>query len=190
MFNLRIFCFAICYFFIQVTFSQNNKLIISDSIVSVNTFDFDPKAPAKAAFYSAIVPGLGQAYNKKYWKIPLVYAALGTATYAYVYNNDLYTTYRDAYKLSVNGKPHDYDENSGQFLSDESLKRAQTVYKENRDLSLLIAIGLYALQIVEASVNAHLMQMDQRNNLSFNPNITIDPHTNKVVSGISISFAY
>lgn len=190
MSNFKIFCFVICCFIFQVTFSQKESIIVSDSIVSVNDFDFDPNGPSKAAFYSAILPGMGQAYNKKYWKIPIVYAALGTGVYAYKWNNDQYNRYRDAYKLSVNGKPHEFDNDSGKYLSDEGLKRAQTRYKEDRDLSLLVTVGLYALQIIEASVNAHLMQMNNSNKLSFNPNFVIDPITSKAVGGLTISFTY
>ena len=187
---INFFCILVCCFVYQFTFSQSNTIIKSDSIVSVNEFDFDPNGPSRAAFYSAILPGLGQAYNKKYWKIPIVYAALGTGLYAYKWNNDNYNRYRDAYKLSVNGKPHEFDENSGQYLSDEGLKRAQTQYKEDRDLSLLVTIGLYALQVVEASVNAHLMQMNKSDKLSFNPKFVVDPITHNVGGGLAISFTY
>jgi hypothetical protein len=188
--HFKIFCIVTCCFVYQYTFSQGNTIIMSDSLVSISEFNFDPNGPSRAAFYSAILPGLGQAYNKKYWKIPIIYAALGTGIYVYKWNNDNYNRYRDAYKLSVSGKPHEFDENSDQFLSDEGLKRAQRQYKEDRDLSLLVTIGLYALQIVEASVNAHLMQMNNNNKLSFNPKFIIDPVTYKATGGLSISFTY
>jgi hypothetical protein len=60
-------------------------------------------APSKAAFYSAVLPGLGQIYNKKYWKVPLVYGALGTTIYFYISNNNKYHAYRDAYKRRLEG---------------------------------------------------------------------------------------
>ena len=63
--------------------------VVKDSI--------NPLAPAKAAFYSAILPGLGQAYNKRYWKIPIVYAALGAGVYFIIDNNKKYNDYRDIY---------------------------------------------------------------------------------------------
>jgi hypothetical protein len=65
--------------------------------------EIDPLTPAKAAFYSAILPGLGQAYNKKYWKIPLVYGAIGTSLYFYIDNNKKYHDYRDEYKRRLEG---------------------------------------------------------------------------------------
>jgi len=68
----------------------------------------NPLSPAKAAFYSAVLPGLGQVYNKKYWKIPIVYAALGTSTYFYFRNNSFYNVYRNAFKLRLAGKPDEF----------------------------------------------------------------------------------
>ena len=58
----------------------------------------NPLAPSKAAFYSAVFPGLGQIYNRRYWKLPIVYGAIGTGVYAYIYNDDLYNRFRDAFK--------------------------------------------------------------------------------------------
>ena len=204
MFKFRIICIIACCFLIQVTYSQDKKTIVQDTIVKVgdekiiisknivvvDDESINPLAPATAAFYSAVLPGLGQAYNKKYWKIPIVYAALGTSTYAYIYNNEQYNRYRDAFKLEESGKPHEFDSDSDNPISQEGLMRAQTRYKEDRDLSLIITFGVYVLQIVEASVNAHLLQMNTFDNISFNPNLIIDPITNKVVGGFSISYKF
>ncbi|MBV1887808.1 MAG: hypothetical protein KUG51_00805 [Urechidicola sp.] len=176
----------------STAFSQQkiDDLIISDSIPIVDQ-DIDPLAPSRAAFYSDILPGLGQAYNKKYWKIPIIYAALGVSTYAYIYNNDNYNRARDAFKLSQAGKPHEFDgSNGGVALSDETLERVQKSYKEDRDLSLLITVGIYALQIVEASVNAHLMQLNTIDDIAFRPTLYIDPFTNKSVAGVSVTFDF
>ena len=82
----------------QLLYSQdktNQLQIVTDTILRK---PINPLAPARAAFYSAIVPGLGQAYNKKYWKIPLVYGAIGTGYYFYNSNNKEYHRYRNAYK--------------------------------------------------------------------------------------------
>ena len=172
------------------SFSQKSDLSISDTITTIED-DFNPLAPSTAAFYSAVIPGLGQAYNKKYWKIPIVYGALGTSTYFYINNKKEYNRTRTAFKLLKAGKPHEFDGlNGNNLLSEEALVRAQKVYKENRDLSLFITIGLYALQVIEASVDAHLMQLNTDDNLSFNPNLTIDPITNEVIAGVSISYSF
>ncbi len=76
-------------------------LLSTNSFSQEETFSFDeldPLSPSKAAFYSAVLPGAGQAYNKKYWKIPLVYAAIGTSIYSYNFNKKKYWSYRNAYK--------------------------------------------------------------------------------------------
>lgn len=190
--NYKVLYILICCVIFNITFSfaQKNDLYISDTIQIVDE-GINPLAPSTAAFYSAIIPGLGQAYNKKYWKIPIVYAAIGTSTGFYIYNNKKYNKYRDAFKLMKANKPHEFDGLDGNsLLSEESLERAQKRFKEDRDLSLFITIGLYVLNIVEASVDAHLMQLNTDDNLSFNPNITINPITNNIVAGVSVSYSF
>ena len=89
------------------------------------------------------------------------------------------------------GKPHEFDGLNGNvLLTDDALERAQTRFKEDRDLSLFITIGMYALQIVEASVDAHLKQLNTDDNLAFKPQILIDPITNQVTAGISLSYSF
>ena len=172
------------------SFSQENDLIISDTIPTIDDV-INPLAPSTAAFYSAILPGLGQAYNKKYWKMPIVYGVLGTSTGFYIYNNKQYNRYRDAFKSMRSGKSHEFDGLNGNvLLTDDALERAQTRFKEDRDLSLFITIGMYALQIVEASVDAHLKQLNTDDNLAFKPQILIDPITNQVTAGISLSYSF
>ena len=96
--------------------------------------EIDPLTPAKAAFYSAILPGLGQAYNKKYWKIPLVYGAIGTSMYFYLDNNKKYHEARDEYKRRLEGYPRN---EKFERLDDSRLIDAQKFYQRNRDLSSL-----------------------------------------------------
>lgn len=186
------------YLFLIVTtltvfqsFSQEEITIKAKDTIVSKSYEFNPLSPAKAAFYSAVLPGMGQAYNKKYWKIPIVYAALGTGVYFYVWNNDNYTKYQEAYKFRINGKPDDYDGlNGNPFLSEETLISAQESYKSDRDLSLLITIGLYALQIIEASVNAHLLQHNVDDNLSFKPKLIKNKVTNKSIFVGSINYNF
>lgn len=172
-------------------FSQVEEIIKSkDSIIVLNQ-EINPLAPSTAAFYSAILPGLGQAYNKKYWKIPVVYAALGTSTFFYIDNNKKYNQFRDAFQLLESGKPHEFDGIDGNtFLSRDALIRAQTRFKEDRDLSLLITAVIYVLQIVEASVNAHLSSISTNDDLTFNPQIIIDPITNKTFGGMVLTYNF
>lgn len=145
---------------------------------------YDPLGPAKAAFYSAIIPGLGQIYNRKYWKLPLVYAAIGTTTYFYIDNNNQYNTYRNAFKQRLTGQE---DEFLG-VLTDQNLIDAQKLFRKNRDLSLLLVIGAYILNIVDANVDAHLQQFNISDKLSLKPNTDRNFMTGGMTYGLSLNF--
>ena len=174
----------------STAFSQEKKANLK-IIDTIQPYTFNPLSPAKAAFYSAILPGLGQAYNKKYWKIPIVYGALGTSIYVYDFNNKNYNRARTAFKLRLNGKPDEFDGQEGRIsLSDEALVRAQKSYKKDKDLSVLVSVALYVIQILEASTNAHLLQHNVDDNLTFTPQLIQNSVTNKSVVGASLNFNF
>ena len=157
---------------------------------SVKRREINPLAPSKAAFYSAILPGLGQIYNKRYWKAPIVWGALGIGIYYYTLRSTEYNDFRDAFKRRRAGFFDDqfYDiDNSGIVpgnpdISDAALQDAQERAQRDRDLALAITIGMYVLNIVDANVDAHLKQfnvdddlaLDIKPFLDYNP-ITTDP---------------
>ena len=172
-----VFFFA---FFSATLFGQEDSVNVEDKIFTKDIkFEkggiYNPLAPAKAAFYSAVFPGLGQIYNKKYWKAPIVWGAMGTSIYYYLNNNKEYKRYRTAYKLRRNNLIDECTNDGTELYSLETLERAQNQLRENRDLSLLTSIILYVLQIVEASVNSHLLQFNTDDNLSFKPTFINDP---------------
>ena len=174
IYTILIFIFCLNFCFGQEIKEGDIKITTKDTIFTEG--EIDPLSPARAAFYSTVLPGLGQAYNKKYWKIPIVWAAIGTGVYFYRKNDELLDTYQEAYKLRLSGRPDDFNgtgENPN--LSTESLVRAQEIYKKNKDLSLFLTIGLYALNIIEANVDAHLDDKAFSTNLSFRPSFYIDP---------------
>ncbi|WP_394348794.1 MULTISPECIES: DUF5683 domain-containing protein [Bizionia] len=144
----------------------------------------DPLAPSRAAFYSAILPGLGQAYNKKYWKIPIVYAAIGTGIYFYIDNNTEYKKVRNAYKRRLAGFSD--DEFQGR-ITDDGLREAQKTLRRNKELSLLVTVGLYALNIIDANVDAHLLQYNIDDNLSLKPHYEIDQFDNTGRLGLTFN---
>ena len=162
--------------------------------------EINPLAPAKAAFLSAVLPGLGQAYNKKYWKIPLVYAAIGGSAYVFKLNDNLYNRYRDAFKSRRAGLMNDefYDVNESGIvpgspdLSDEALQDGQERYQKDRDLYLVVTIGLYALNIIDANVNAHLKQFNVNDqlNVSYRPFLELEPITNTTYVGMGMTITY
>ena len=147
----------------------------------------DPLAPSRAAFYSAVLPGLGQAYNKKYWKIPIVYAAIGTGVYFYVRNTDQLNRYRDAYKRRLAG--YEDDEFFGQ-ISNDGLVRAQQQFRRNQELSLLVTLGLYALNIIDANVDAHLLQYNVDENLAIKPHVKYNELEDATDLGLTVKFKF
>ena len=168
-------------------YAQDKTEVFKDLVVkdSLKKTDINPLTPAKAAFYSALLPGLGQAYNKKYWKIPIVYAAIGTGVYSYMWNNKKYHLYRDAYKQRLAGKEDDF-----QYLDDSRLIQGQKFYQKNRDLSAIITVALYILNIVEANVDAHLIKFNVNDNLSFRPDIQQNDLDLKQNLGIAFSYKF
>lgn len=151
---------------------------------TVKTNDIDPLTPAKAAFYSAVLPGLGQAYNKKYWKIPLVYGAIGTSLYFYLDSNTKYHQYRDAYKRRLEG----YSDDKYSYLDDSRLIAGQKFYQRNRDLSALFVVAFYALNIIDANVDAALLQFNVDENLSVRP--VIYPNDVTLKTNVGLTFNY
>jgi len=144
--------------------------------------------PSKATFYSAVLPGLGQAYNKKYWKIPIVYGALGAGIYFYKKNDTDYNRYRSAYKRRLAGFTDDefFGNGSNPAISNDGLIRAQNTLKSNKELSILVTVGLYILNIIDANVDAHLLQYNLDENLSIKPNIDFNKINNESNFGISL----
>ncbi|MDQ6470159.1 DUF5683 domain-containing protein [Flavobacterium sp. LHD-80] len=160
----------ILFFTSAILFGQteiDNKL--KDTLTSQI---LDPLRPAKAGFYSAVLPGLGQVYNKKYWKVPLVYGAIGTSMYFYIDNKKQYNIYRDEYKNRLAGNKSNSEYLSR--LSESQLMSAQKQFRRNSDLSLLCAVGFYALNIIDANVDASLSQFNVNNQLAFKPLIIKD----------------
>lgn len=150
----------------------------------------DPLAPSRAAFYSAIVPGLGQAFNKKYWKIPLVYAGVGAPIYFYVDNDSKYRDYRNEYKKRLRGI-HDLEDPVFGKLDNDRVVQGQQFYQRNRDLSLVVAIGFYILNIVDANIDAHLMQFNVNDKLTIQPAMEYNPRDiNQYQYAINLQYSF
>lgn len=134
----------------------------------------DPLAPSRAAFYSAIAPGLGQIFNEKYWKLPIVYGAIGTPLYFYFDNHSKYKDYRNEYKKRLKGIVNTDDPIFGKLDNDRVIQ-GQRFYQRNRDLSLVITAGFYILNIVDANIDAHLMQFNINDKLTVQPALELNP---------------
>jgi hypothetical protein len=123
--------------------------------------------PKKAAYLSAALPGLGQAYNKRYWKIPIVLGAFGTVGYFIGWNNNKYQQYRNAYLLKKSFPLEELDDDLAINISEDNLQRGLDYYRRNRDLLMIVLVGVYIIQILDAHIDAHLMEFDVSDDLSF-----------------------
>lgn len=165
---------------------QNVDLRAADTTKTI----INPNAPAKAAFFSALVPGLGQAYNKKYWKIPIVYIGLGSGIYFYTWNQKKYNGFRNEYKKRLAGTSlGELDTTYGSF-SDSQLIRGQRFHQRNRDLSALITAGIYILNIVDANVDAHLMQFNVNDNLTVKPDLNQNDIDFRFNYGLTLTYNF
>lgn len=200
MLNRRLYILILCLFSVLYSFSQKDKdstnialdksPIIGNETLAKQTID--PLRPSKAAFYSAILPGLGQAYNKKYWKIPIFVGFITGGILVYDFNNKQFNRYRSAYKRRLAGFKDDefYGPNDVPFISDDGLIRAQQQFNRNKELSLLITIGLYALNIIDANVDAHLLQFNVDENLSLSPHYQYNQMENTSDLGLTLNFKF
>jgi len=183
----------------SVKIKQNDIIISKEELKKENKIErkkkllekYNSLSPSKAAFYSAVFPGGGQIYNRKYWKVPIVWGALGTSIYFYLDNNQQYQRYRTAYKKRKEGLQDEFTLDNGvELISDAGLENAQETLRKNRDLSLLTTVGIYVLQILEASVNAHLLRFDDGNVISLSPNVS-SPNPFKITdTAIGLKFKY
>ena len=161
----------------QKILDSTGKQINIDTIPTDKKIDsvFLNHSPRKAAIRSAIIPGWGQAYNKRYWKIPIVYAALGTTAGVFVYNiqnyRDLRFAYQAKYKASLPAGQRDstdYFKIKPKFinLDAEFLRYNRNEFRRNVDYTALAFILLWGLNVVDAIVDAHLRTFDVSPDLS------------------------
>ena len=137
--------------------------------------------------YSAVLPGLGQAYNKDYWKIPVAYAGLAIPIYFYINNDKEYNRFRDAYKRRLAG--FEDDEFFGQ-VNDDGLIEAQRFYQRNKEISLLVTAAIYVINIVDANVSAHLRQFNVSDDLSLQPDFQFDEFSGKTHYVMSLNYKF
>lgn len=172
---------------------RENGVVMQDSLFKKKKV-LNPLAPSKAAFYSAAIPGLGQIYNKRYWKVPIVWGAIGGSIYAYTWNNDNYQRFRTAFKRRQAGFTDDefFGEGPTPILDQDILENQQERFQEDRDLWLVVSIALYALNIVDANVDAHLKQFNIDDDLSFDfePYLDLNPITNDPNYGMALTIKF
>ncbi|HOU99315.1 MAG TPA: DUF5683 domain-containing protein [Bacteroidales bacterium] len=123
-------------------------------------------SPKLAATFSAVLPGLGQAYNKKYWKIPIVYAGIGTLAYLSIRNNNYYQDFKTAYKNLYDTNPNGYYYMYNTSFTLSGLEAGKNYYRRYRDMYAIFTVGVYVLNIVDAAVDGYLYDFDISDDLS------------------------
>ncbi len=179
-------------------------LVVDSTQVVVSTKDsVEFHSPKRAAMLSAILPGLGQVYNKKVWKVPLIYAGIGTIGYFIGWNNKNYKIYRKAYNDIADG-----DETTNSFLDIEASKyydldnptqynnfktgllRQRDYLRRNRDLLIISMSAFYGLNIIDASVDAHFFDFDISEDLTFNWQPTMSTFNKQPLYGFNCTFNF
>jgi hypothetical protein len=139
-----------------------------------------PKNPRKATLLSAVLPGAGQVYNGKTWKVPILYAGILTDIYFIQYNNRRYENFRDALFALDAGETNQFPS-----LNRAALVRNVDYWRQNRDLTLLLLLGIYALNLVDANVDAHLSGFDVSDDIS----LKVSPQVGTFSSSLSYGFS-
>ncbi|HEY4539512.1 MAG TPA: DUF5683 domain-containing protein [Faecalibacter sp.] len=175
----------------QLGFSQQitmDEAIIVDTIATKEklNFEFKDKSPIRASLYSAILPGAGQIYNKKWWKAPIAWGLIGTGIGFTSYYNGLQNKFRSAYLAELDGRTHEY---SG-ILNAEQLAVYQDEYKRNRDYAMALTILAYILNIVDATVDAHLFSIKNDPDFTFQPTVIQDQMSFQPAIGLNINFKF
>jgi len=174
----------------------------ADSVISnakaaaVDTGNYKMHSPHKATLYSMILPGLGQAYNKKYWKIPIIYAGFGVFYYIIRFNDKEYKKWREAYYYAIENPQgsdtpiNDYYEKYG--YNPDILRDQKDYYRRNRDLTYILAGFWYILNVLDAAVDAHLMtwEVDENLSLRMQPEFYQSLYNHKPGGGIKFSLNF
>ncbi len=171
---------------VTATHSLLSAQVVADSVVLTADEIVEPKvkdtvyryfpahSPVKATWMSAALPGLGQYYNRKYWKIPIVYAGFGVLGYFIASNKHEYDRYRNAYAESYILGENAINSNNElvRNYTSEQLLSQREYYQSNLELSYIITVAWYLVQVVDAVVDAHLYNFDVSDDLS----VGVQPH--------------
>ncbi|WP_295841406.1 DUF5683 domain-containing protein [uncultured Apibacter sp.] len=188
--------FLTCFILAQNQ-EKNDATITDDGVIIRNINKTDSltqtmlRSPLKASLYSAILPGLGQLYNKKYIKAPIVLGIIGTGIGFIKYYDDRYNKYHKAYLAELSGQKHKFSDVAG--ISPKVLANAQDSERRNRDYAIVLTSLAYLLNIVDATVDAHLSIFDKDKDLAIRPVIMEDANntifTNQKV-GLSFCLSF
>lgn len=145
--------------------------------------------PSTAALLSAILPGAGQVYNRKswWWKVPIIYAAGGGMVYGVLFYQDNYNAFREAYKYRIQTPSNTNGIARFDRFETPTLKAIRDSYREARDQCAIGLILVYTLQVMDASVEAHLLEFNVNDDLSLRVQPVIVPYDKYTYAGIQLS---
>ena len=177
-------------YFLSGTLYAQRDTVVMDTVQIQEGLKKHP--PVRAALFSAVVPGLGQVYNKKYWKVPIIYAGMGIFTYYALQENEFYAEKKTAYIDRINGDSSDVFLEDGNFFSNDALISSTELHKRNRDLMIILDVVVYLLQIVDASVDAHLFYFDVSDDLSlhYRPHFLFDERTGRATGSLTLNLTF
>ncbi|PLX07147.1 MAG: hypothetical protein C0596_12190 [Marinilabiliales bacterium] len=166
----------------QISFAQEKE-----------TKPIEEHSPRKATIYSAVLPGAGQFYNKKYWKIPIVYGGMGAFTYLAIQNQSEFNRYKTAILQREAGEVDEFtDVNGNEIYNETALLNYMDKFRKNRDLNIIGVAVVYAIQIVDANVDANLFDFDISDDLSirFFPQTMNNYYTRTPATGIGCTINF
>jgi hypothetical protein len=163
---------SICFAFNTQAQTDSTYRLLEDTNRSPLVVKQAPVSPRKAVIMSLLLPGMGQLYNRSYWKLPLVYATLAYFGWRIVSNDNQYRHFQQAYLYRTDNNPltvDSYDPSTGtnEVYSDAGLRAQRDFYRRNRDFNILMIIAAYGLTAVEAYVDAHLKYFTVSDKLSW-----------------------
>lgn len=173
--------------FAAFTSIAQNKVVPDSSNKPVSKPPLKDNSVRNATLF-ALIPGCGQIYNKRYWKVPVVYAGFGVLTYSLIFYNGVYNDVRTAYKQSINNEPITDPEYAN--VPEDMLYNLRESYRKYRDLSAIGIGAWYAITIVDAAVDAHLKGFDVSDNLSIRVKPTIVPVFNQPTYAMKVQLRF
>lgn len=149
-------------------------------------------SPRRASIYSAVLPGLGQAYNRKYWKMPIIYAGFGTLYYITRENTQEYRKFLEAYRYVVAKDTTPINNEYVGRYNEAQLLQGKNMFRRNVEVGYILAGALYLLNIIDASVDAHLFNYDVSENLTMRvePAVLRDPLAAKHFTGVTFTLKF
>ncbi|UCH15356.1 MAG: hypothetical protein JSV22_05160, partial [Bacteroidales bacterium] len=168
--KIYLYKFIFCIL-IALVFLPGKNIYAQEENTITDSVTVKKHSPIKAQLYSAILPGLGQIYNRKYWKLPIIYGIGGAVVFSYFYNRDYYQEYWDAYvelysdpsitEYEFRGRTYSYSNMAQDF------RRGSEYHRKWKDYALVGLAAVYLLNVIDAMIDAHFMEYDVSDDLSF-----------------------